>query len=75
MRFKGGSALFKKPKNLLVLTFPYIKFTTTGRRITPTEKIPTIEELDYWLSPPSTEQEALEFLRRQNMLADEHDPD
>lgn len=53
---------------------PYTRcISRPGSRATPTEKIPTIEELDYWLSPLSTEEQALEFLRGENLLADDQD--
>jgi hypothetical protein len=73
IRIQGGSVLIKKTTNSLLFDFPHINHPSQTPTSTPTEKIPTIEALDYWLSPLSTEQQAVEFLRRKNLLADEQD--
>jgi hypothetical protein len=65
--------LIKKITNSLLFDFPHINYPGRTPSSTPTEKIPTIEELDYWLSPLNTEQQATDFLRRKNLLADEQD--
>lgn len=73
IRIQGGSVLIKKTTNSLLFDFPHINHPRQTPTSTATEKIPTIEELDYWLSPLSTEQQAVEFLRRKNLLADGQD--
>lgn len=65
--------MIKKITRSLFLDLPHLKTPPPQTSTTPTEKIPTIVELDYWLSPLSTEEEAREFLKRKKLLADEQD--
>lgn len=65
--------MIKKITNSLLFDFHHINYPGSTASSTPTENIPTIEELDYWLSPLGTEEQALEFLRRKHLLADDQD--